>query len=263
MSPIRSISLILLLAVELAAQGLLVRGSAGEAPPAGIITTGLTGWFKVLDGTGDTTAETSGVGNAAQLGQTAGADTTDPTWATDGGEVILTFDGADDDVELTAGDTDLFQSVASYTLYFVVKTSDTNEAQRIFGDSGGDLTVEFSSTDRLQARVTQATGVARLSSFTSVAWNCITIVFDGGGAADADKLKIYVNSVLQSVTFPVTGVPTATSAALTELRIGTLTNSLHGSWAYGLLYPGRIHAQANVDQDYAAIKADKPGLGLP
>lgn len=85
----RSISLFaaLWMVLSLSAQGVLVRGSGGSySYPAG-----LDRIYEFTEGSGQSLADVSGGANHAQLGNTAGADASDPAWATESGDDYLDF----------------------------------------------------------------------------------------------------------------------------------------------------------------------------
>ncbi len=59
--------------------------SEAVLPP---VTTGLIGWWKFNEGTGQVITDYSGNGNHGQLGTTSGADTNDPSWVTGGAQFV-------------------------------------------------------------------------------------------------------------------------------------------------------------------------------
>jgi hypothetical protein len=62
----------------------------------------LIGHWNFDEGSGQTAADSSGSGNDGTLGITAGVDNEDPTWESVSCGYALTFDGSDDEVDLSS-----------------------------------------------------------------------------------------------------------------------------------------------------------------
>ena len=89
------------------------RAIRNEAVPA-IVAAGLLAEWRFDSGAGQTLIDLSGNGHHGQLGAAAGADASDPAWATN--PARLEFDGSDDHVEVPA-----FAAPTAYHLDLVVR----------------------------------------------------------------------------------------------------------------------------------------------
>lgn len=58
------------------------------------------------------------------------------------------------------------------------------------------------------------------SVFTANTWYSVVVVFDGTLTGDANRLKVYINGVQQTLTFPVGGIPSALETVAANVRIG-------------------------------------------
>ncbi|MBU3896763.1 MAG: LamG domain-containing protein, partial [Nanoarchaeota archaeon] len=60
-------------------------------------------------------------------------------------------------------------------------------------------------------------------------WYHVVFVYNGAGATNADKLKIYVNGVLKTITFTGT-IPTTLTSSTSDMMIGRFTGTLTRYW---------------------------------
>ncbi|MFY8170451.1 MAG: hypothetical protein ACOVK2_04970, partial [Candidatus Fonsibacter sp.] len=97
-----------------------------------------------------------------------------------------------------------------------------------------------------------------VASFTSTAWTNCQIVFDGTQTGNANRLKMYINGVLQTLTFSYT-VPATTSnlsfnsAGIGAYSSGSFNNLLNGNVSVTELYSSALN-QTQVTQNFNNIK---------
>ena len=92
----------------------------------------------------------------------------------------------------------------------------------------GDWSVQYAGELRLWFGTPGvAGGAAPAGSFTAAAWHTVIIAYDGGGAANADRLKMWVNGVAQTLTFYGT-IPATITPGNSPVTIA--------SWSNGLAY---------------------------
>ena len=93
-------------------------------------------------------------------------------------------------------------------------------------------------------------------SYTSLSWINICVVFDGSQATNQGKLKVYIDGVLENLTYGYT-VPSSTSGTNWSSYFGTYAASsgwdLLGNIAFAHIYNRSLTA-AEVLQNYNATK---------
>jgi hypothetical protein len=97
--------------------------------------------------------------------------------------------------------------------------------------------------------------------FTSTGWNNISVVYDGTQTGNSNRLKLYLNGVLQTLNFGTYNVPSSTSNInMSMCRIGeysTSTNDvnfLNGSIGSSMLYTKSL-TDAEILQNFNATKS--------
>jgi len=68
-------------------------------------------------------------------------------------------------------------------------------------------------------------GVSSGTSLTTGTWHHVTVVYDGSGAANADRLKFYIDGTAKTITFTGT-IPAATIDSTGALNVGKFGGSL-------------------------------------
>lgn len=99
--------------------------------------------------------------------------------------------------------------------------TDTGETERI--------SIYINSTAspaRFSIDIADGTSEVGYVEFTPTEWHNFVVTYDGDGATNADKLKLYIDGVLQTLTFGAATIPATTSARLSEAyaRISYPTN---------------------------------------
>jgi hypothetical protein len=180
----------------------------------------------------------------------------------------LDFDGVDDYVD--CGDINAIDGTAALTVslwltadanqftVFASKSDAAGTAGWLFQTENADNTkVIFYSGSGLSY------GTTPTATLVAGAMTHLVAVFDGAGAANADRLKIYVNRVNQTLAFTGT-IPATLSATATSVRFGTwqaLTLLLNGKMDDARIY-NRALAASEVDDLYAARGADSIYNGI-
>jgi len=141
----------------------------------------------------------------------------EPTWTTSGQvNGALSFDGIDDYVD--CGDITELNSASGFTVLGWYKDDNIVGHNRHF-DKGDGLDHDISGatySSRLYIEVGNgANSYAYWSGYSSVIssgeWYHTAFVFNGSGATNADKAKIYVNGVERSLSFGGGSMPSSTA----------------------------------------------------
>lgn len=139
-----------------------------------------------------------------------------------------------DDASVLLGDTTALNGVATFSIGFVVSFAGSKESKLIlrkFTNSSTAIIVQTEANGNLQVRVANGaatTGTTSGFTFDLDTKYAINITYDGSGATNADKLKIYVNGVPISLTF--SGTLPATTATTASMRLGFTSTSLQGTF---------------------------------
>ena len=127
------------------------------------------------------------------------------------------FDGVDDYVN--CGSLSNLQNATEYSISSWFKTPLNNQYQVIYSwFDGADgylqlLLVDDGSFIVYNYRTAQAYGLSATGLVSANTWYNGLVVFDGSGATDADRLKLYLNGSLINLTFTGT-IPTQTGTML-------------------------------------------------
>lgn len=137
------------------------------------------------------------------------------------------------DFRMSAGNNANFNSLSAFTLVYVVKpttvagineliskwTGSGNLRCFIVRLDGGDIRVFLSSNGTSSANAITSNGLSAGSA------QVITIVYDGSGVSDSDKLKIFINDGSEeSLTFSGT-IPSSLSNVSSELIYGAINGT--------------------------------------
>ncbi len=185
-----------------------------------------------------------------------------PTWA-DGprGRQCIEFDG--DDAHVNIGDVTQLNSVSAFTICFWMnqdvfgvtdtifhKTVDATHEIRIYVLAPNILV--FSVRDGLASH-----GYFDYTGFVSALnWHHVAMVFDGSGALNPNRVKIYIDGVPMTLLFSSI-IPAATADLFgIDALIGNTANSFDGKF-----YDWRIHSCAlSRDEIIAIIHESVPVL---
>ena len=128
-------------------------------------------------------------------------------------ENALHFDGVNDVVDCGTM-ASVFENVSTYTVESWLMFENLSSSNSVFGkrlsDSQRDFVLQGSGST-MRAMVSGGFGWPS-GSLTTNTWYHFAVVYNGGGATNADRLKMYINGTLQTLTFSGT-VPSTTPVA--------------------------------------------------
>ena len=173
----------------------------------------------------------------------------------------LTFDGTNDYVSV-ANTTAILSNVNKFTVdtWFKLNNAALNNTIFSFGTGSNfanDILVGVYGNTFL-AQVNNGGDGSATIAFSSTAWTNIQLVYDGTLTGNANRLKIYINGVLQTLTYSYT-VP-STTGTTSQCGIGVYStpgfnsNFLTGNVAVTRLYTTAL-SQTDVTQNFDAIKS--------
>tara|TARA_R110000824_G_scaffold116641_4_gene268210 strand:- start:4516 stop:6855 length:2340 start_codon:yes stop_codon:yes gene_type:complete len=113
----------------------------------------------------------------------------------------LDFDGIDEYVNF--GDVSAIDSLSAITISSWIKCSSTGGTNPIFSkykDDNENIQLLVNG-NKILFQVENSNDCSADFAYTSNDWNHIVAVFDGSGGTNADKCKIYLNGVSQTLTF--------------------------------------------------------------
>jgi hypothetical protein len=190
-----------------------------------------------------------------------------PTFATASGGV-LNFNGSTQYLSI-AGLSSALNNVSkfSYETWIKVTNPSSASAQTIFsfGNQGvGSVAANdimfFFVSNQICLQVNNGADGSAISSFTSTAWNNISVVYDGTQTGNENRLKLYINGVQQTLTFNTYNVPSITSnLGFTNVGIGAYSsggynNKLTGSFGESRLYT-RALTDVEITQNFNITKS--------
>ena len=135
------------------------------------------------------------------------------------------YDGMDDYIEL--GSLSHLQNATEYSISSWLKSPLTSTSQAIYSwFDGADgylqlLLVDDGSFYVYNYRTSNAYGLSATGLVSADTWYNATVIFDGSGVTNSDRLKLYINGVLVSLTFTGTQ-PTQTGTMLSStMKLGS------------------------------------------
>ena len=137
---------------------------------------------------------------SAGLGSTATSGVESPILVTN--TKSIDFDGGNDYIDLGT-EFDSIDSLAAFTFVAWIKASNTGGSEPIFSkvkDDNENLTIKLSG-NKLYFMVENGSDSDGYIAYTDNDWNHIACVFDGSQTGNADRCKIYINGVNQTLTF--------------------------------------------------------------
>jgi hypothetical protein len=227
------------------------------------------------EGSGDITADATGLGHTGMLGSGPAIDSTDPAWTTGTSGQALSFDGTNDRV--TVADAADLKFAGSFTLEAWVQRAVTGKAQCILskGDSQRrNFWMLIDSSNRIDFRWETSggsnKGATSSAIMTDTAWHHVACVWD----AALGQNRIYVDGVLVQNKAEA-GTPVTNSDPLhigARLSSGSLKDYFQGKVdlarvSGGAIYTGNFTPPASfgtgsgttvVDVDWEA-----PASGTP
>lgn len=232
------------------------------APSAGPILTNLVAWYRFDEGSGDVLTDYSGNAYHGQLGSTAGADTNDPAWVTEG----LQHDGVDNYVNCNAvpgfvlGDPRTWQfvfrcaagSILSRYLWSVGSSASNGQVYWIRNGNPAtnfNIFIETSTGTKLNTTIS-------LAAYNDV-WHCLTVRDNAGS-----MIFNLDNGANVTASYTPGGTFAPNRFTLGALGRSTVGNFLFdGKIASGLVYSASL-SDAEKDQNYVYLKDYLAGRGI-
>ena len=150
----------------------------------------------------------------------------------------------------------------SYETWFKANSTTSFGTLFSFGnnDNYSNDIIFFVLNNQICVQVNNGADGGAVASFTSTGWNNISVVYDGTKTGNANRLKLYLNGVLQTLAFGSYNVPASTSntsmvnAGLGAYSTGGWNNFLSGSIATSRLYTSSL-TDLEVLQNFNATKS--------
>ena len=131
----------------------------------------------------------------------------------------LVFDGISD--YLDCGDLTFLNSASAFSISVWIKSDSTNSLDYICSKNFGNNRIHIAiSYNIMYFNVSNGTNTYGTVPFTSTDWNHISLVFNGSGTGNSNKLKAYINGEEQSLTFTGTTPSTTANLSGTAFQIG-------------------------------------------
>ena len=228
------------------------------------ITNGLVlcldaGNSKSYPGSGTTWTDLSGNGRTGTLTNMDGTNFN----SANGGS--LTFNGSDEYINLSNRSLPLINvSQFTYSTFIKITGSTTNIATFFsFGNGDNfpnDILFYYDNTNLL-FQVNNNNDGGGSFAYTRGSWSNISVVYDGTQSTNATRLKVYLNTVQQTLTFNYTVPATTSSVNYTGAGIGaystngfTANTSMTGNVGTASLY-NRVLTATEIQQNYLATKS--------
>lgn len=148
---------------------------------------------------------------------------------------VLSFDGNADYITWAAGQVTELTSVAnfSFSCWFNPSSYASTSKYLLYSQVDGSNRIIFlydQSTDLLRIEIDNGStpNYGYINNFSTLypvnKWYYLAVAYDGSGVANADKLKVYLNGTLQSLSFLGT-IPTTTPNLSSAAFVLSLTNT--------------------------------------
>ena len=210
--------------------------------------TGLKAYYKMSNGSGGTLSDNQ-TNVTANNGSISGA-----TWKTSGcfagPKFCLDFDGSDDYVSLPAGLVSATNGVSKFTISTWIYPASIKDWGVIFCKKyGSSLNYRFflqfynncsTGSNGLVAGVCNGGSaygytspnipVSNNINIETNKWYYVSVVYDGTQLANSDKLKMYVNGRLQTLTFEGANIPSITYSSGGVFNIGKEDGVSENNW---------------------------------
>ena len=142
----------------------------------------------------------------------------------------LVFDGVSD--YLDCGDLTFLNSASAFSISVWIKSDNTNSLDYLYNktSSSSNLIRMAIAYNIMYFNVYNGGNAYGSVAFTSTDWNHISLVFNGSGTGNSNRLKAYINGEEQSLTYTGT-IPSSTgNLSGTAFQIGKyLTDHFEGS----------------------------------
>ena len=166
------------------------------------------------------------------------------------GGKALVFDGVSD--YLDCGDLPFLNSASAFSISVWIKSDNTNSLDYLCNKTTSSTKVLHISIayNIMYFNVTNGSGSYGTVAFTSTDWNHISLVFNGSGTGNSNRLKAYINGEEQSLTYTGTIPSTTANLSGTAFQIGKYnTDHFDGSIADFKIFDSAL-TEAQVQELY-------------
>lgn len=218
-------------------------------------------WSTLDEGTGTNASDSSGNNHNGTL-------TLGPTWVAGRvGPGSVHFDGTNDNI--TYGDVNNLDGLQTLTVAAWINPDRINVSfQHIFGKDDNAGNGWRLQTGEVGGPTGSPSGLLALigktgtfgGGFTSTAggliavgtWTHVAMVFDGTQTGDANRLKLYVNGVSQSITFGIGAIPDTASANASNVVLA-FSNDAADNYFKGNIDEFRCYTRALTQAEITAL----------
>ena len=178
----------------------------------------------------------------------------------------LTFDGSDDYIDL--GNMTVLNGASAFTFEAKVFSTDNSGFRTIFAkrvDDNNCIQLQYAQgqaggANSLMFKVTggsfNAYGYTDGNAFSLNAWHHVAAVFNGSGATNSDKLKLYIDGVSAPLTF-VSNIPSVTVTNSNPMLIGSESTGASSLIAFqGKMEDVRIWSTARTASEVLATQSN-------
>ena len=138
----------------------------------------------------------------------------------------LDFDGGSQSIN--CGNVSALTSSSSFTISGWFTQTTLNQYRMLFGQSGGVSSIVgvYTYTDgNMYVDLRNGSSTYGYFDYSTVisadTWFHLAMVFDGSGASNSDRLKLYINNLEMTLTYNAT-IPTSTSSSVLDFNIGII-----------------------------------------
>ena len=161
------------------------------------------------------------------------------------------FDGSND--HLSFSDTLGIPSSTSVTVSCWINCSNTNANQHVFGTDTKVLSAEIwglggNNIFYVEMGNSKFASLSSMSSYiTQGSWHHIAVAYDGSGSANADKIKLYIDGQLMTLTFN----------GIIDSTMPSFSNFYFGKGVYNVYYNGLLDEAAIFNSALSAADITK------
>lgn len=199
-------------------------------------------------GSGSTVTDLSGNANDGTLTGTTGYS------SADGGQITLATDGY---IKITPFETgSKLSGKSQLTISVFAKHSNASTAFFSYGalaSFADDIFFYFNAGTILSQVNNGADGAGSFSRSFSSAWTHFVFVFDGTATGNANRLKIYINGVLATLSFSYTVPSSTASPSLPLARIGSYVSFPAGWFLNGSIASFQCYLSALSSSDVSQL----------
>lgn len=220
------------------AQQQIIRTTAGSS--------GLIGFWRFNEASGSSASDSSGAGNTGNL-------TNGPSWTTgyDDTGSGLSFDGTNDYVALGAMAS--VDAQADLTVMGWAKRSSSTSRGMLFNsyvNANNWLGLQFANDTNVYAVVANGALAYGYVAVANTNWHHYALVFDGAQTGNANRLKLYIDGVAQTLTYSGT-IPATTPTVNTDANIGYDVHN--GVYMNGRIDDVRVYNRALTQDEVLQI----------